>query len=253
MTALPIQYREYREYQLSTLWQWLTDGSVVYSVAAQKISSALPMPSMRKLLSHGLTALLMAISISGFYQLGNIALSETNNQRPSPAAPSVQAAALAPVSSRPSASLTKSAPNRLEIPSINVDASFSAVSQKADGTLGVPPAELAGWYTGAPTPGEIGPAIVVGHLDSIAGPAIFYNLKNLRPGDDIRITREDGRIVTFRVERSLSYPQDDFPSQAVYGNIDYAGLRLITCDGSFNQITRSYSHNLVVYARMVPG
>lgn len=229
--------------------QLLTEASVVYSVAVKKLSAAVP--SARKIFSHSLTAILLLASVAGFYQLGTI-LSSEFRQPGSPApTPAVQAAVTAPATAKP-AGLSRSAPIRLEIPTISVDAAFTQVGQKADGTLDVPPHDLVGWYTGAPTPGEIGPAIVVGHVDSVTGPAVFWYLEDLKPSDDIRITREDGRVVTFKVEKLETYAQDAFPSAKVYGNINYSGLRLITCEGDFNYATRHYSHNLVVYAKIAP-
>jgi LPXTG-site transpeptidase (sortase) family protein len=137
----------------------------------------------------------------------------------------------------------------LQIPAINLDAGLVSVGLNHDGTMEVPEPDYPGWYTGSPTPGEIGPSVITGHVDSIHGAAIFYSLKQLQPGDTIRISRQDNSTVTFKVERLETYSQDAFPTKAVYGNIDYPGLRLITCDGDFNPFTRHYSHNLVVYAR----
>lgn len=206
-------------------------------------------PSARKYLSHGLTALLLFASVAGFYQLGSILAGEF--QSAGPPTPTSRAEAAAPIPVKP-AGLGRSAPTRLEIPAISVDAAFTSIGQKADGALDVPPQDMVGWYTGAPTPGEIGPAIVVGHFDSVTGPAVFFYLADLKPGDEIRITREDGKLVTFQVEKLETYAQDAFPSAKVYGNINYPGLRLITCEGNFNYATRRYSHNLVVYAKTIP-
>lgn len=123
---------------------------------------------------------------------------------------------------------------------------------KADGTMQVPPGGFpAGWYTGAPTPGELGPAIIAGHID-MNGPGVFYNLHNLKPGDKISVTRKDGSRPVFLVTRVAQFAKADFPTALVYGNIDGAGLRLITCGGSFNSQSGHYEDNIVAFADLVP-
>ncbi|MBI4101059.1 class F sortase, partial [Candidatus Microgenomates bacterium] len=94
-------------------------------------------------------------------------------------------------------------------------------------------------------------AIVVGHIDNYRGPAVFWKLGQLQPGDVVEIDRADGTTVKFKVEAIKQFSQDQFPTAEVYGNIDHAGLRLITCGGQFNRITRQYSDNTVVFASMV--
>jgi hypothetical protein len=145
-----------------------------------------------------------------------------------------------------------SPPQRVKISTINVDASVVSLNLNLDGTLEVPKkSEVVGWYVGSPAPGSLGPAVLVGHLDSFNGPAVFQNLHKLKPGDAIEITRQDGSAVTFKVTNSQKYSQDDFPTNEVYGSLDYAGLRLITCAGKYSKITGRYQENLVVYATMV--
>ena len=115
----------------------------------------------------------------------------------------------------------------------------------------MPPLESdePGWYDGSPTPGEIGPAVILGHVDSArSGPAVFYDLAALLPGDTIGVTRADGTTVTFRVDEVARYPKRAFPTEAVYGDLDHAGLRLITCGGDFDRSAGSYEDNIVVYA-----
>ena len=140
---------------------------------------------------------------------------------------------------------------RLVIPAIGVDTKLMALGLQADGTIEVPPEGFpAGWYTGAPTPGELGPAIIAGHVDW-TGPGVFYNLHNLKPEDQVSVTREDGSVAGFRVTSVEQFPKDQFPTALVYGNLDYAGLRLITCGGSWNPRTRHYEDNLVVFAELI--
>jgi hypothetical protein len=152
------------------------------------------------------------------------------------------------------AHLARSKPVRLQIPAIGVDSTLMDLGLNADGTMQVPPQGFpAGWYTGSPTPGELGPAIIAGHVDW-TGPGVFYNLRKLRPDDTVSVTREDGSVASFRVTRVEQFAKDKFPTDLVYGNIDFAGLRLITCSGSWNKQTHHYEDNIVVFADLVaPG
>lgn len=118
----------------------------------------------------------------------------------------------------------------------------------------VPPdAGSVGWFTGGPTPGELGPAVIVGHVDWAGQPGIFFDLRNVQPNDEITVTRDDGSIALFKVRSTEQFPKDQFPTSAVYGNIDHAGLRLITCGGSFDRVARSYEDNIIVFADLVPS
>ncbi|MCW2531792.1 MAG: secreted protein [Blastococcus sp.] len=145
--------------------------------------------------------------------------------------------------------LSTSAPVRLRIPAIGVDSALMGLGLQADGALEVPPEGFpAGWYTGAPTPGALGPAIIAGHVDWAGSPGVFFSLRDLVPGDDITVEREDGSAARFRVGSVQQFPKDEFPTDAVYADIDHAGLRLITCGGSFDRDARSYRDNIVVFA-----
>ncbi len=147
--------------------------------------------------------------------------------------------------------LARSTPVRLRIAAIGVDSGLMDLGLRADGSLEVPPSGFpAGWYTGGPTPGELGPAIIAGHIDW-NGPGVFYNLHNLKPGDQVTVTRADGSQPAFRVTRVAQFPKDQFPTKLVYGNIDHAGLRLITCGGSFNSQTGHYEDNIVAFADLI--
>ncbi len=129
-----------------------------------------------------------------------------------------------------------------------------ALGLNPDQTLEVPSQPmLAGWYTGSPTPGQRGPAVIAGHVDSQTGPAVFYRLGQLGPGDRIRITRNDGTVASFKVTAVRSYAKADFPTRAVYGNTARATLRLITC-GNWNDDAKQYDGNVVVFAQLeLPG
>jgi Sortase domain len=149
------------------------------------------------------------------------------------------------------AHLSRSVPVRLQIAAIGVDSRLMDLGLKADGTMQVPPSGFpAGWFTGAPTPGELGPAIIAGHVD-FKGPGVFYDLHSLKPGDTVTVTRKDGSKPMFRVTRVQQFPKAQFPTKSVYGNIDHAGLRLITCGGSLNSSTGHYEDNIVAFADLV--
>jgi LPXTG-site transpeptidase (sortase) family protein len=166
---------------------------------------------------------------------------------PSPTAPIVavsQSAAPKPVA----------APVSLTIPLIGVHTNLMTLGLASNGTLDVPPlsmASVAGWYTGSPRPGAIGSAIIVGHIDTTKGPAVFYRLNTLTRGDKIYVKRSDGTLVEFQVTSVQQYSKDHFPTQAVYGAVPDPELRLITCDGTFDLATGHYLSNIVVYATEV--
>ncbi|HZX02685.1 class F sortase [Kribbella sp.] len=149
------------------------------------------------------------------------------------------------------ASLPASLPVRLEIAKLKVSTTLAELGLNADGTIEVPPfdrPELAGWYRYSPTPGSVGPAVIVGHVYVTGrGPGVFRHLADLRPGDVVRITRADRRTAVFTVDRVAQYPKSAFPTDAVYGDIDHAGLRLITCGGTYDG---GYPDNVVVYASL---
>jgi len=149
--------------------------------------------------------------------------------------------------------LPPSPPVRVEIPAIGVAAPLVRLGRNPDGSLQVPSDfQRAGWFVGGPRPGQLGPAVIAGHVDSQRGPAVFYRLRDLREGDLGRVARADGRVVRFAVESVASYPKQALPSELVYGPATAPALRLITCTGSFDRSRRSYRDNLVVSARIVP-
>jgi hypothetical protein len=124
-----------------------------------------------------------------------------------------------------------------------------------DGTVSVPPLETdapAGWYRNLASPGEPGPAVLLGHVDTYRGPAVFYRIDELRHGDSISVHLDDGRAVEFAVDSVRLYPKADFPTQEVYGQTVEPVLRLVTCGGAFDRNRRSYLSNVVVYASLVP-
>ena len=146
-------------------------------------------------------------------------------------------------------------PTHVEIPAIGVSSDLLSLGQNPDGTIEVPPLDRnsrAGCYRTSPTPGELGPAVLLGHVDSAAyGPGVFFKLGALRAGDTVTVSRVDHTVATFRVTRVSSVPKDHFPTLDVYGNTDDAELRLITCGGQFDSATRNYLSNIVVYAVLI--
>jgi len=148
--------------------------------------------------------------------------------------------------------LPRSIPTHLDIPDIQLSTPLTQIGKNADDSLEVPAdSNIAGWYRFSPTPGEVGPAVISGHVDTYLGPAVFFYLKDLQPGQHIVITRQDESVVTFRVDKVAVFDQQDFPTGDVYGDIDYPGLRLITCGGTYNVLSGHYSHNTVVYASKI--
>jgi sortase (surface protein transpeptidase) len=143
-------------------------------------------------------------------------------------------------------------PARLRIPAIGVSTPLVRLGRLPDGSIEVPRAwNTAGWYDQGPRPGQPGPAVILGHVDSKSGPAVFYRLRELRPGDIVRVGLTDGRILVFRVQRTERYPKDKFPTEAVYFPTLDRELRLITCGGDFDYAKGSYVDNIVVYATLV--
>ncbi|ONK16202.1 class F sortase [Streptomyces sp. MP131-18] len=147
--------------------------------------------------------------------------------------------------------LPPAVPTWVSIPSIEVEAPLMNVGLDPEGWVEAPPQEianLAGWYEDAAAPGARGTAVIVGHVDNAAGPAVFYGLGVLRPGDAVEVIREDGVAVAFTVYDVAVYDKDQVPP-SVYHDTGRAELRLITCGGSFEQ-SSGYEDNVVVYARM---
>jgi hypothetical protein len=142
-------------------------------------------------------------------------------------------------------------PVRLQIPAIDVSTPLVKLGRLPDGSIEVPHDwNTAGWYDRGPRPGQPGPAVILGHVDSRTGPAVFFRLRALRPRDVVRVGLADGRILVFRVQRVQRYPKDEFPTEAVYFPTLNRELRLITCGGGFDYAARSYLDNIVVYATL---
>lgn len=144
-------------------------------------------------------------------------------------------------------SMVRSSPIRIQIPSIGVDSKLMKLGLLKDGSLQVPPSAFpAGWYSGSPSPGEMGPSIIAGHIDW-NGPGVFYRLSRMQLGDQIKIDRVDGTTATFTVTRIAAFLKSNFPTSAVYGDLNYPGLRLITC-GDYDFKAHKYLRDTVVFA-----
>ncbi len=151
-------------------------------------------------------------------------------------------------------SLPRSLPVSVDIPAIGVNSKLLHLGLNPDGTIQVPSLEtssgVAAWYKYSATPGQIGSSVIEGHVDSRQGPAVFFRLGTLRPGDTVDITLADGITAIFRITGVREYAKSKFPAKAIYGVTDYAALRLITCGGAFDYATGHYLSSTVVFASL---
>jgi sortase (surface protein transpeptidase) len=139
-------------------------------------------------------------------------------------------------------------PVKLRIPAIGVDTPLQRLRRQPDATIGVPdgPA-IAGWYEEGPRPGQPGPAVILGHVDSVKGPGVFFRLTELPPGAIVHVDRADGSTASFRVIGRSRVPKISFPTDLVYAPTLQPSLQLVTCGGSFDHAARSYRDNVIVY------
>jgi sortase (surface protein transpeptidase) len=176
---------------------------------------------------------------------------------PSTAAPAPPAPSPSPVTSEPAFSAVRElarsqVPVRVRIPSLGVDAPVGPVGKAADGTVEVPTRwEDVGWYDAGARPGEDGPTVLLGHVDSKAGPAVFARLPQAPPGTVVEVVGDGGELTRWRVERTEQHPKTRFPTEAVYLPALRPELRLVTCGGAFDRATGHYVDNVVVHASLV--
>ncbi len=188
---------------------------------------------------------------------------------PSPAAPSpaVQPSASSPPSAAPSVAPSVApvepieeaapvaAPVSVSIPAIDVSSDLLHLGLRDDGSLEVPEGDdfdSAAWFDGSPRPGEVGPAVIEGHVSSAArGPSVFFDLATLQVGDTVEVGREDGSVATFEVYDLQQFPKDAFPTVQVYGPTEGPELRLITCGGTIVESSGRFDDNIIVFAREV--
>jgi hypothetical protein len=149
----------------------------------------------------------------------------------------------------PAAAVAVPRPTGLVIPAIGVKTHLIRLGVTAAGALQVPASiAVAGWYTGSPRPGATGSAVIAGHIDSVSGPGVFFRLRELRPGDLVYVQRGHARIAVFKVTGVETFLKARFPTEAVYGPVPNAQLRLITCGGTFDAATGHYLSNVIVFA-----
>jgi Sortase domain len=194
-----------------------------------------------------------ALLLGGAAAIGVAVLAQQH--APAPAASA--AGAVGPIAPK-EPSLPRSAPVSVAIPAIGVRSPLLRLGLNPDGTMQVPDlstsADEAAWYKYSVTPGQIGTAVIEGHVDSQVGPAVFFRLGALRPGDHIDVTLGDGMTAVFRVTGVREYTKIDFPTEMIYGPTKYAALRLVTCGGTFDYATGHYLSSVVVFASLVsPG
>lgn len=225
-------------------------------------------------LRPGRATIAVGLAVSGLVLLGTglgtSATPDPARAAPPPAStPSASSSAAAPTATapgRPSAPaggadvrdagsglvLPESDPLVLSVPAIDVRSRLVELGLQADRTMEVPEdPDVAGWFTRGASPGALGPAVIGGHVTWDGAPGVFYRLGTLRRGDRVTVSRSDGRTAVFSVTRVDRYDKARFPTGAVYGAIDHAGLRLITCGGSYDTSRHRYLDNVVVFARLV--
>jgi hypothetical protein len=146
----------------------------------------------------------------------------------------------------------RSTPVELRVPAIGLAVAVSALGLNPDRTVEVPTDfQRPGWFQLGPSPGERGSAVILGHVDSYRGPAVFFRLRTLKKGDDVEVALADGAVTHFVVTEVATYPKNAFPAQQVYGPHGYSALQLVTCGGEFDPVARSYRSNVVAFTSLV--
>ncbi|MGY1739926.1 MULTISPECIES: class F sortase [unclassified Blastococcus] len=195
--------------------------------------------------------LLLAVVAAGAGTVAALAPEPAPAASPDPPSPDAAVASGPPVVLQARTAQAVAEPVRVRVPAIGVDTGLERLGLDGAGALQTPADHgRAGWFTGGPAPGDVGPAVLAGHVDSTAGPAVFWRLRELAPGDEVLVDRADGTTARFTVTRVERHPKDAFPTDAVYGPTPDAQLRLVTCGGEFDRSQRSYRDNVVVFARL---
>jgi Sortase domain len=229
-------------------WPRIGGLRVVMSWPDSQFAPAPELPGRARMRLAGFagTALLLA----GAAAIGVAVLAQQH--APSPAA--TAAGTVGPVVPK-EPSLRRSTPVSVAIPVIGVRSPLLRLGLNPDGTIQVPDvstsADEAAWYKNSVTPGQIGTAVIEGHVDSEVGPAVFFRLGALHPGDRIDVTLADGMTAVFRVTGVREYTKADFPTEMIYGPTKYAALRVVTCGGTFDYATGHYLSSVVVFASLV--
>jgi hypothetical protein len=229
-------------------WPRIGGLRVVMSWPDSQFAPAPPLPGRARIRLAGLAG--AALLAGGAAAIAVAVLAQQH--APSPA--SSAAGTVGPAAPR-EPSLRRSSPVSVAIPAIGVRSPLLRLGLNPDGTIQVPDlstsADEAAWYKYSVTPGQIGTAVIEGHVDSEVGPAVFYRLGALHPGDHIDVTLADGMTAVFRVTGVREYAKADFPTEMIYGRTNYAALRLVTCGGTFDYATGHYLSSVVVFASLV--
>ncbi|MFE5503377.1 MULTISPECIES: class F sortase [Amycolatopsis] len=190
----------------------------------------------------------LAIVLSGPGETGQAAPPASTERTEVPVAPGSEPEA------EPVGGMPKADPVSIDVPKIEAKSSLIPLGLNADNTIEVPPVTRplqAGWYVNGPTPGEVGPSVILGHVDGNKQKGIFFRLKELAPGDKVSVARKDGTTAEFAVTKVERVAKDKFPTDAVYGDTAEPELRLITCGGVFDKASRNYLDNIIVFARLI--
>jgi hypothetical protein len=225
-------------------WPRIAGLRVVMSWPDSQFAPAPPSRGRARVRLSGAVGVVLVIV--GVSVIAVAALAQVHAPSPaSSAAGAVGAAAKGPV-------LGRSVPVSVSIPDIGVRSKLLSLGLNPDGTIAVPSLDTsageAAWYKYSVTPGQVGAAVIEGHVDSYQGPAVFFRLGALRPGNLIDVTLADGITAVFRVTGVREYTKDKYPAEMIYGPTDYAALRLITCGGDFDVATHHYTSSVVVFA-----
>jgi Sortase domain len=229
-------------------WPRIGGLRVVMSWPDSQFAPAPSLPGRAKIRLAGFGG--AALLLGGAAAIGVAVLAQ--QRAPSPAA--AAAGTVGPAAPK-EPSLRRSAPVSVAIPAIGVRSPLLRLGLNPDGTIQVPDlatsADEAAWYKYSVTPGQIGAAVIEGHVDSEVGPAVFFRLGALHPGDRIDVTLADAMTAVFRVTGVREYTKDNFPTKMIYGTTNYASLRVVTCGGTFDYATGHYLGSVVVFASLV--
>ncbi|RSM54237.1 class F sortase [Amycolatopsis sp. WAC 01376] len=196
----------------------------------------------------------LAIVLSGPGETGQAAPPQVTAQAATSTTPPSGAPVPEPAGEAVAEGLPKVDPLSIDVPKIEAKSSLVPLGLNADNTVEVPPITRpmqAGWYVHGPTPGEVGPSVILGHVDGNKQKGIFFRLKELAPGDKVSIARKDGKTAEFAVTKVERVAKDKFPTDAVYGDTTEPELRLITCGGVFDKASNNYLDNIIVFARLI--
>jgi hypothetical protein len=229
-------------------WPRIGGLRVVMSWPDSQFAPAPALPGRARIRLAGLAG--TALLLGGAAAIGVAVLA----QQHAPAPASAAAGTVGPAAPK-EPSLRRSAPVSVAIPDIGVRSPLLRLGLNPNGSMQVPDistsAGEAAWYKYSVTPGQIGTAVIEGHVDSQVGPAVFYRLGALRPDDHIDVSLADGMTAVFRVTGVREYTKVDFPTEMIYGPTNYASLRLVTCGGTFDYATGHYLSSVVVFASLV--